>query len=97
MEDHIDALDLVFHKGNSGKVYNIGGNSEVKNIEIIKKILTLLEKTESSIEFVADRKGHDFRYAIDTEEIENELGWKPKISLDEGLQMTVEFYKTLSK
>src|SRR3989344_1500828 len=93
VEDHIDALDTAFHKGLSGKVYNVGGNSEVRNIEIVKKLLSMLGKNESLIEFVADRKGHDFRYAIDNQEIEKELGWKPKINLEKGLARTVEFFK----
>lgn len=93
VEDHIDAIDLVFHKGISGKIYNVGGDAEVRNIDIIKKLIEKIGKNESSIEFVQDRKGHDFRYAIDNSEIEKELDWKPKISLEQGLEKTVNFYK----
>lgn len=93
VEDHIDAIDLVFNKGKSGAIYNIGGNSELKNIEIVKKIINLFQKDDSYIEYVQDRKGHDFRYSIDTTEFFNELGWKPKISLDQGLTLTIEYYK----
>lgn len=93
VEDHIDAIDSVFHHGEAGKIYNIGGDSEIRNIEIIRKILTLLNKDESYLEFVPDRKGHDFRYAIDNSEIAQSLGWKPKISLEKGLADTVKYYK----
>lgn len=93
VEDHVDAIDLVFHKGRAGSVYNIGGNSEIRNIDIINKLLVLLQKDSSHIEFVADRKGHDFRYAIDNTEIEKELGWRPKTGIDEGLKKTIEFYQ----
>lgn len=95
VEDHIDAIDLVFHKGITGNIYNVGGKTEVKNIDIVKKLIKMTGRNESSIEFVEDRKGHDFRYAIDNTEIEKELGWMPKISLGEGLEKTVNFYKTL--
>jgi len=85
VEDHIDAINLIFHRGQTGKVYNIGGNCEIKNIDIVRKLLTLTGRDESSIEFVQDRPGHDFRYAIDNHEIEREIGWEPKYHLDDGL------------
>ncbi len=97
VEDHIDAIDLVFHKGKSGQVYNVGGDSELSNIELIKKLITLSGKNSEAIEFVADRKGHDFRYAIDNSFITSELGWHPKVDLKTGLSLTVEFYKNTIK
>lgn len=93
VEDHIDAIDLVFHKGKIGEVYNIGGDCELTNMDITEKILKLTRRDKSFIELVADRPGHDFRYAIDNAEIENELGWKPKINFSDGIKKTVEYYK----
>ncbi len=93
MTDHIEAIDLVFHKGKSGDIYNIGGNTEVRNIEIAKKLIKLTGRNASYIDFVADRKGHDYRYAINTKEIQKSLMWKPKVTLDEGLKRTLVFYK----
>jgi len=90
--DHVDAIDLVFHQGQSGKIYNIGGEAEFKNIDIIKKIIKIMGKDGSLIEFVPDRLGHDFRYAIDNREILKELKWKPKVDLEEGLRKTIDFY-----
>jgi dTDP-glucose 4,6-dehydratase len=92
VEDHIDAIDTAFQKGRSGGIYNIGGNCELSNIEMVRKLLKLTGKKEGLVEFVADRKGHDFRYAIDTNEIEKELGWKAKINLETGLAKTLEYY-----
>jgi|SRR3989344_271248 len=93
VEDHIDGIDLVFHKGQSGGVYNIGGGKELRNIDIVEKIIQIIGKDKSLIEFVEDRKGHDFRYAVDNSEILKELNWKPKVDLEEGLEKTVNFYK----
>jgi len=93
VEDHIDAVDLIFHKGVSGQIYNIGGETELKNIDIVRKIMNLLGKNENLIEFVEDRKGHDYRYAVDNSLIKSELGWSPKVSLSEGLKKTIAFYK----
>lgn len=95
VEDHIDAIDLVFHKGKIGEIYNVGGDCELANIDITQKILKLTGRDSSFIELVADRLGHDFRYAIDNTEIENELGWKPKISFSDGIKMTLEYYKKM--
>ncbi|MFA6295378.1 MAG: dTDP-glucose 4,6-dehydratase [Candidatus Paceibacterota bacterium] len=97
VEDHIDAIDLIFHKGKSGGVYNIGGNAEMTNMEIVKKLLAQTGHGKnlndgSLIEYVSDRPGHDFRYAIDTSEIKKELGWKPKYSFEAGLKKTVDYY-----
>jgi dTDP-glucose 4,6-dehydratase len=93
VEDHCEAIDLIIHKGKIGDTYCIGGDSEITNKEITYKILKLMGKDESFIEFVKDRPGHDLRYAIDFSKIKNELGWEPKINFGKGLQMTIEWYK----
>ena len=92
VEDHCEAIDLVFHKGISGERYNIGGHNEKRNIEIVKLILKELGKSEDLIQFVEDRKGHDYRYAIDATKIEKELGWKPKTRFEEGIVKTIKWY-----
>jgi dTDP-glucose 4,6-dehydratase len=93
IEDNVEAIDLVFHKGKSGEVYNIGGQCEKTNLEITNILLKLLGRDESYIEYVADRPGHDFRYALDINKIHRELGWKPKHTFEEGIKKTIEFYK----
>lgn len=90
--DHNKAVELVFEKGKPGEVYNIGAGCEMKNIEIIKLILSILDKPENLIEFIADRPGHDRRYAIDSSKIRKELGWKPVFEFNEAIQKTVEWY-----
>lgn len=90
--DHCQAIDLVLHDGKFGEVYNIGGNNEKQNIEIVKLILSQLDKDESLIEFVTDRLGHDRRYAIDSNKIQNDLGWSPKYSFDVGIEQTIQWY-----
>jgi len=92
VEDHCRAIELVLKKGRIGEVYNIGGNNEWKNIDIAKLILKLLGKPESLIQFVADRPGHDRRYAIDSSKIQKELGWKPQNSFDLAILKTIEWY-----
>jgi len=92
-EDFCRAIDLVFHKGIIGEVYNAGGNSEETNINIAKIILKHLNKPESLIAFVKDRLGHDRRYAMDITKIKNELGWIPKYSFEKGIEKTIEWYK----
>jgi len=94
VEDHCAALDVVLHRGKVGEVYNIGGNNEWKNIDIVKLIVKLLEKPESLITFVKDRPGHDRRYAIDATKIRQQLGWVPQRTFEEGLRETVEWYIT---
>lgn len=90
--DHCTAIDLVLHEGKFGEVYNIGGNNEKQNIEIVKLILKELGKDESLIEFVDDRLGHDRRYAIDSTKIQEELGWKPKYTFETGIHETIQWY-----
>ena len=90
--DHCTAIDLVLHKGKTGEVYNIGGNNEKTNIDIVKLILKELDKSESLIKFVKDRLGHDRRYAIDSAKIQTELNWKPKYTFENGIIETINWY-----
>lgn len=90
--DNCEAVDLVLHEGEIGEVYNVGGDNERMNIEVTKMILEFLNKPESLIKFVEDRKGHDRRYALDSRKI-RKLGWKPKSNFEEKLKETVEWYK----
>ena len=105
VEDHASAIDLVFHKGNVGETYNIGGNNEWQNIDLIHSLCKILDKKlgreegESAklITFVKDRAGHDLRYAIDSTKIQSELGWKPSLQFEEGLEKTVDWYLSNSE
>ena len=92
VEDHCKAIDMIIHSGRVGEVYNIGGHNEKTNIYIVKTILKILDKPESLITYVTDRKGHDLRYAIDPTKIHNELGWLPETKFDDGIQKTVKWY-----
>ena len=92
VEDHCEAIDLVLHKGVKGERYNIGGHNEKRNIEIVKLILARLGKSEDLISFVEDRKGHDYRYAIDPTKIKEELGWEPKTKFEDGIIKTIDWY-----
>lgn len=95
VEDHCRAIDLVLQKGKVGETYLIGGMMDlIPNIEVAKKIINLLGKDESYIEFVEDRPGHDRKYDVDWSKIKNELGWQPQHSFDEWLERTVEWYKS---
>lgn len=90
--DHCSAIDTVLHNGRIGEVYNIGGHNEKTNMEITKLILSAFGKDESCIEFVQDRLGHDRRYAISNDKISSELGWKPSVTFEEGIKMTIDWY-----
>jgi len=90
--DHCDAIINVLQNGKSGESYNISSNNEINNITIVKKILSILEKSDDLIEFVEDRPGHDFRYSMNSDKLRNELDWKPKINFDDGLKNTIDWY-----
>ena len=90
--DHCRAIDLVLRKGKTGEVYNVGGNYDVPNIQIVRSILKLLGKPESLIQYVEDRPGHDRRYAMDSTKIRKELGWEPACRFEEALAETVTWY-----
>lgn len=100
--DHARAIDVVFHKGKEGETYNIGGFNEWKNIDLIKVICRAMDKklgrtpgeSEQLITYVTDRAGHDLRYAIDANKIMNELGWKPSLQFEEGIEKTIDWYLT---
>lgn len=92
VENHCKAIDLIIHKGRVGEVYNIGGHNEMRNIDIVKLICKELGKPESLITYVADRKGHDMRYAIDPTKIHNELGWLPETKFADGIKKTITWY-----
>ena len=98
--DHARAIDLIFHKGKVGESYNVGGFNEWRNIDLVKLLCKIMDKklgrsegeSEKLITFVTDRPGHDYRYAIDARKIMNELGWKPSVTFEEGLEITVDWY-----
>lgn len=100
VEDHVNAIDLLFHKGKLGGTYNIGGNNEWTNIDLIELLCDIVDKkldrkadnSKKLITFVTDRAGHDLRYAIDTSKINTELGWKPTLNFKKGLEKTVDWY-----
>lgn len=100
VEDHVAAIDAIFHNAQDGKTYCVGGNNEWKNIDLVRKICSIADdelgrtagSSEQLITFVTDRKGHDFRYAIDASALERDLGWVPNVDFEEGLRKTVRFY-----
>ena len=92
VSDHCSAIDTVLHKGVDGEVYNIGGNNEKANIDIVKLIIRTLGKSEKLIKYVKDRPGHDRRYAIDNTKITTELGWKPVYTFEQGIKETIQWY-----
>lgn len=92
VEDHVIAIDMVTQKGNIGEIYNIGGHNEKQNIEIVNIILDELNKPKSLIKYVEDRKGHDRRYAINSDKIKEELGWTPQTNFKEGIKKTIKWY-----
>ena len=92
VQDHCKAIDLIVHKGRVGEIYNVGGHNEMKNIDIVKLICKELGKSESLIQYVSDRKGHDRRYAIDPTKIHKELGWLPETTFADGIHKTIQWY-----
>ncbi len=92
VEDHCKAIDLIIHDNRLGEVYNVGGHNEMSNIDIVKLILKKLGKSEDLITFVADRKGHDRRYAIDPTKIKENLGWYPETKFADGIEKTIDWY-----
>ncbi len=93
VDDHCRGIEAIIKKGKIGQTYCLGGNSEITNIDLTKKILNLMGQGDEMIEFVKDRPGHDLRYAMDYSKAKNELGWEPQINLDEGLKLTIEWFK----
>lgn len=100
VNDHAKAIDVIFHKGKNGETYNIGGNNEWKNIDLVHKLCEIMDRKlgresgESAklITYVTDRAGHDFRYAIDASKLENDLGWKPSVEFSQGFEKTIDWY-----
>ena len=92
VQDHCEALNTVLEKGKPGEIYNVSAGNEITNIEIVKKIICLLNKPESLITYVEDRPGHDTRYSLDSAKTRNELGWKPKFSFEKSIESTVKWY-----
>jgi dTDP-glucose 4,6-dehydratase len=98
--DHVRAMEAIFHRGRNGETYNVGGNNEWNNLDLVRLLCRVYDQLhgrpdgtgEAQIAFVTDRKGHDLRYAIDATKIRNELGWTPKTNFEEGLLQTVRFY-----
>jgi dTDP-glucose 4,6-dehydratase len=105
VEDHASAIDIIFHRGNTGETYNIGGENEWKNIDLIKLLCGVMDKklgrvpgtSEKLITYVKDRPGHDMRYAIDSSKLTNELGWTPSLDFEHGLEKTVDWYLSNQK
>ena len=92
VKDHVEAIDIILHNGKRGERYNIGGHNEKRNLEIVKLILNYLGKKEDLISYVPDRKGHDYRYAIDPSKIKREFGWEPKVKFEDGIVLTIDWY-----
>lgn len=92
VDDHCFGIFLALTKGKAGEIYNIGGGTELSNVQLTKKILSLMGRDETSIEYVDDRRGHDLRYSVDISKISNELGYSPKIDWEEGLSETINWY-----
>ncbi|MDE7102292.1 MAG: dTDP-glucose 4,6-dehydratase [Bacteroidales bacterium] len=100
VEDHVSAIDLIFHKGRKGETYNVGGHNEKQNIFLVKLLCSIVDRklgrpegeAEKLITYVQDRAGHDLRYAIDSSKLVNELGWKPSVTFEQGMELTVDWY-----
>ncbi|HMT67050.1 MAG TPA: dTDP-glucose 4,6-dehydratase [Bacteroidales bacterium] len=105
VEDHASAIDAIFHKGRPGETYNVGGDNEWKNIDLVRLLCRIMDHrlgrsdgdSEKLITFVTDRAGHDLRYAIDSSKLKRELGWKPSVTFEQGLEMTVDWYLSNEK
>jgi dTDP-glucose 4,6-dehydratase len=105
VEDHASAIDIIFHKGQPGQTYNVGGDNEWKNIDLVSLMCRIMDdklgrdkgSSEKLITFVTDRAGHDLRYAIDSSKLMRELGWKPSVTFEQGLVMTVDWYLSNEK
>ena len=93
VDEHCDAVYEILMKGKSGQAYNISANNEISNVQIVNKILEIMDKSNDLIEFVEDRPGHDQRYSLDSSKIKNELGWSTKINFEEGIRKTIEWYE----
>jgi len=100
VKDHATAIDTIYHNAKDGQTYNIGGNNECQNIELVKKLCEIMDRelgrepgtSASLITYVTDRAGHDLRYAIDSSKLQNDLGWKPSVTFEEGIEITVKWY-----
>jgi len=99
VQDHVDAIDMIFHKGKVGETYCIGGRNELNNLRLVRLICDKIDNikqweqnSQDLITFVEDRKGHDFRYSIDSTKVKEQIGWEPKVNFDEGLDRTIDFY-----
>ncbi len=100
VEDHASAIDVIFHKGRNGETYNIGGNNEWMNLDLVHKLCEIMDRklnrvpgtSKALISYVTDRAGHDFRYAIDASKLETELGWSPSVAFDQGFEKTIDWY-----
>jgi dTDP-glucose 4,6-dehydratase len=97
VQDHCQAIDLVLTKGKAGEIYNISSGNEILNIQIVRKILTLLNKNETLITYVEDRPGHDFRYSMDSSKLRSTLGWKPQFTFTKALETTINWYRENEK
>jgi dTDP-glucose 4,6-dehydratase len=99
VQDHVDAIDMIFHKGKVGETYCIGGRNELNNLRLVRLICDKIDNikqweqnSQDLITFVEDRKGHDFRYSIDSTKVKEQIGWEPKVNFNEGLDRTIDFY-----
>jgi dTDP-glucose 4,6-dehydratase len=92
IEDCVNAIILITEKGKAGKIYNVAGPDELRNLEVVKMILKIMNKPENLIKFVKDRPGHDYRYSMNAEKIKKDLRWEPKVLFKEGIKLTIEWY-----